>query len=83
MFLSLDKFFWKKLVWRHVVKNVDVFPKNLIDWNDVHMYTFAKNIIATYSAMRIYGELTFFQLITLGVYNSSTRFRPSGGHYFL
>ena len=47
------------------------------------MYTFAKNIIATYSAMRIYGELTFFQLITLGVYNSSTRFRPSGCHYFL
>ena len=46
------------------------------------MDTFAKNTIATHSVMRIYGELTFFSLVTLGVYNSSISFRPSGGHYF-
>ena len=57
---------------RHVVKNVDVFIKNfemIKDWNDVHMYIFAKNTIATHLAMRSYRELTFFPLITLGVYN--------------
>ena len=47
------------------------------------MDTFAKNTIATHSAMRIYGKLTFFSLVTLGVYKSSISFRPSGGHYFL
>lgn len=87
MYVSLSVKFSKKnsSERRHVVKNLDVFIKNfemIKDWNDVHMYIFAKNTIATHLEMRSYRELTFFPLITLGVYNNSIRFRPRGFHYF-